>query len=71
MVYNFIYFGVSSVWLSFESDAQEEYQIKKTCLTAVIEMILSSKMFPQVGDRFVGIFHHNPRLPRPKVDTIR
>lgn len=40
------------------------------CLTAIIEMLLSCKMYPRAGDRSASLFHHIPRLSRPKADTI-
>lgn len=55
----------------FFSDAQEEYQIKSMCLTALMELLISCKMYPTVGDRQSGRFHHVPRLERLKADTIR
>lgn len=51
-------------------DAQEQYQIKTHCLTAIVELFLSCKMFTTVGRRDTGQFHHIPRLPRPKADSI-
>lgn len=51
-------------------DAQEQYQIKSICLSAIVELLLSCKMFTTVGRRDAGQFHHIPRLPRPKSDSI-
>lgn len=51
-------------------DKQEEYQIKNVCLMAIIELLLSCKMYPVVGDRLNSMFHHVPRLLSPKSDSI-
>lgn len=51
-------------------DAQEQYQIKSICLAAIVELLLSCKMFVTVGRRDAGLFHHIPRLSRPKADSI-
>lgn len=51
-------------------DAQEQYQIKTVCLAAIIEMLSTCKMFTTVGRRDIGRFHHIPRLPRQKADSI-
>lgn len=53
------------------SDAQEEYQIKNLCLLALLELLLSCKMYPNIGDRLNGMFHHIPRLQRLTADSIR
>lgn len=51
-------------------DAEEEYQIKSMCMLALLELLISCKMFPIVGDRLNGQFHHVPRLERLKADSI-
>lgn len=51
-------------------DAQEQHQIKSICLKAIVELLLSCKMFATVGCRDAGQFHHIPRWPRPKADSI-
>lgn len=51
-------------------DAQEQYQIKSICLSAIVELLLSCKMFTTVGRRDAGQFHHIPRLPRLKAESI-
>lgn len=51
-------------------DAQEQYQIKSICLTAIVELLLSCRMFTTMGRRDAGQFHHIPRLPRPKAGSI-
>lgn len=52
-------------------DAEEEYQIKGMCMLALLELLISCKMFPKVGDRLNGYFHHVPRSERLKADSIR
>lgn len=52
-------------------DAQEEYQIKSLCLSALLELLLSCKMYPTIGERTNGMFHHVPRLHRLTADSIR
>lgn len=52
-------------------DIQEQYQIKNICLSAIIELLLSCKMYGQVGERINGKFHHIPRTARIKADSIR
>lgn len=51
-------------------DKQEEYQIKNICLMAIIELLLSCNMYPVVGDRLNSTFHHVPRFPSPKTNSI-
>lgn len=51
-------------------DPQEQYQIRSICLAAIVELLLSCKMFVTVGRRDTGQFHHIPRLPRPAADSI-
>lgn len=58
-------------YFPYISDAQEEYQIKSVCISAVLELLISCKMYPNVGDRLNSLFHHVPRLERLKADTIR
>lgn len=53
------------------SDAEEEFQIKDMCMLALLELLISCKMFPKVGDRFNSYFHHVPRSERLKADSIR
>lgn len=53
------------------SDIQEQYQIKNICLWAIVELLLSCKMYGQVGRRNVGKFHHIPRTNRIRADSIR
>ncbi|XP_031632927.1 huntingtin [Contarinia nasturtii] len=51
-------------------DAQEEYQIKNVCLSALLELLISCKMYPNIGDRLNGMFHHVPRQQRLIADSI-
>lgn len=53
------------------ADAEEEYQIKSMCMLALLELLISCRMFPKVGDRLNGRFHHVPRLERLKSESIR
>lgn len=41
------------------------------CLLALLELLISCKTYPIIGDRIGGMFHHVPRLQRLTADTIR
>lgn len=74
---NGLFFNNVYLWLVlnkvlfFVADAQEEFQIKAMCLLALFELLISCEMYPCIGDKQNGKFHHIPRLERLKADSIR
>lgn len=51
-------------------DQQEQFQIKQVCLQAILELLMTYKTFPIVGQAN-GQFHHTTRWQRITCDSIR
>ncbi|XP_037950007.1 uncharacterized protein LOC119681023 [Teleopsis dalmanni] len=51
-------------------DQQEQFQIKSTCLEAILELLITYKTFPFVGDKVSSYFHHTTRWSRINCDSI-
>lgn len=51
-------------------DQQEQYQIRSICLEAIMELLITYKTFPIVGNK-LSLYHHTTRWNRINCDTIR
>ncbi|XP_067624466.1 uncharacterized protein htt [Eurosta solidaginis] len=50
-------------------DEQEQFQIRSTCLEAILELLITYKTFPIVGNK-LSYFHHTTRWTRINCDSI-
>ncbi|XP_049306307.1 uncharacterized protein LOC105226425 isoform X2 [Bactrocera dorsalis] len=50
-------------------DEQEQFQIRSTCLEAILELLITYKTFPIVGNK-LSHFHHTTRWIRINCDSI-
>ncbi|XP_050316699.1 uncharacterized protein LOC126750928 isoform X2 [Bactrocera neohumeralis] len=50
-------------------DEQEQFQIRSTCLEAILELLITYKTFPIVGNK-LSHFHHTTRWTRINCDSI-
>ncbi|XP_023159331.1 huntingtin-like [Ceratitis capitata] len=50
-------------------DEQEQFQIRSTCLAAILELLITYKTFPIVGNK-LSHFHHTTRWTRINCDSI-
>lgn len=51
------------------TDQSEQFQIKHLCLGTILELLLTCKMCPRIGDR-AGRFLHVPRTATLQANTI-
>ena len=51
-------------------DQQEQFQIRSICLEAIMELLITYKTFPIVGNK-LSLYHHTTRWNRINCDTIR
>ncbi|KAL9892588.1 huntingtin isoform 3-T3 [Glossina fuscipes fuscipes] len=50
-------------------DQQEQFQIRSTCLEAIMELLITYKTFPIVGNKLL-LYHHTTRWSRINCDSI-
>ncbi|XP_046806711.1 uncharacterized protein LOC111675673 isoform X2 [Lucilia cuprina] len=50
-------------------DQQEQYQIRSICLEAIMELLITYKTFPIVGNK-LSLYHHTTRWNRINCDSI-
>ncbi|KAM7364552.1 huntingtin isoform 3-T3 [Cochliomyia hominivorax] len=50
-------------------DQQEQFQIRSICLEAIMELLITYKTFPIVGNK-LSLYHHTTRWNRINCDTI-
>uniref|UniRef100_A0A1I8MSE8 Huntingtin-like n=1 Tax=Musca domestica TaxID=7370 RepID=A0A1I8MSE8_MUSDO len=50
-------------------DQQEQFQIRSICLEAIMELLITYKSFPIVGNK-LSLYHHTTRWNRINCDTI-
>lgn len=53
----------------FSKDQSEQFHIKHLCLSTILELLLTCKMYPRIGDR-TGRFLHVPRTATLQANTI-
>lgn len=51
-------------------DQQEQFQIRSICLEAIMELLITYKTFPIVGNK-LSLYHHTTRWNRINCDAIR
>ena len=51
-------------------DQQEQFQIRSICLEAIMELLITYKTFPIVGNK-LSLYHHTTRWNRINCDSIR
>ncbi|XP_017083196.2 LOW QUALITY PROTEIN: uncharacterized protein LOC108116020 [Drosophila eugracilis] len=60
---------INKVYDEHMVDQQEQFQIKQVCLQAILELLMTYKTFPIVGQAN-GQFHHTTRWQRITCDSI-
>ncbi|SPP80790.1 uncharacterized protein LOC117583609 isoform X1 [Drosophila guanche] len=61
---------INKVYDEHMVDQQEQFQIKQVCLQAIMELLMTYKTFPIVGQPATGQFHHTTRWQRITCDSI-
>ncbi|XP_002137040.3 uncharacterized protein htt isoform X1 [Drosophila pseudoobscura] len=61
---------INKVYDEHMVDQQEQFQIKQVCLQAIMELLMTYKTFPIVGQAATGQFHHTTRWQRITCDSI-